>query len=41
MNGMGILHYTDTVVKKLVRVFSGIPFLFLDLGVHISVFIIG
>ena len=40
VDGMRVLHYTDTVVKKLVRVFSGIPFLFLDLGVHISVFII-
>lgn len=41
MDGMGVLRYTDTVVKKLVRVFSGIPLLFLDLGVHISIFIIG
>lgn len=41
VDGMGVLQYTDSVVKNLVRVFSGNLFLFLDLVGHISVFIIG
>lgn len=42
MDGMGVLHYTDTVVKNLVRVFAGILyFVSCDLAGHISVFITG